>query len=286
MGELLQYEFIRNALLAGILISFACGVMGSLVVVNRMVFISGGVAHAAYGGIGLAIFLGIPPLLGASIFSLVVAFLIGLLTLRNRSRTDTVIGVLWAAGMSFGIILTDLSRGYRVDLMSYLFGSILAVPRIDLWAALILDGFILVFVIVFYRDLLAMSFDPEFASLRGVRVTFLHFALLVITALTVVLTIRLVGLILVIALLTIPIYIAEEFADSLGRTMLYSFFGSLIFTIAGLWVSYSWNLTSGASIILVATVAFFALFAVKYIRVLRKRFRAKSPVRKVEPTAV
>jgi zinc transport system permease protein len=279
VGELLQYEFIRNALLAGILISFACGVIGSLVVVNRMVFISGGVAHAAYGGIGLAIFLGIPPLLGASLFSLVIAFLIGILTLRHRSRTDTIIGVLWAAGMSFGIILTDLTRGYQVDLMSYLFGSIIAVPRTDLWAALVLDGFILVFVTVFYRDLLAMSFDPEFASLRGVRVTLLHFALLGIIALTVVLTIRLVGLILVIALLTIPIYIAEEFADSLGRTMLYSFLGSLLFTTLGLWVSFTWNLTSGASIIMVATVAFFGLFSLKYIRYLRKRFRPRALVK-------
>lgn len=257
MLEALHFEFMQNAIAAGLLVSFACGIIGTLVVVNRMVFISGGIAHAAYGGIGLAFFLGIPPLLGAAFFSLFIALLIGVLTLRNIYRSDTIIGALWAAGMAFGIILIDLSKGYNVDLMSYLFGSILTVPRIDLWTALALDAIILVFVLLFYRELLAISFDTEYASLRGVPVAFLHFTLLCIAALTVVLTIRVVGLILVIALLTIPPYIAERFSVSLGRMMIYSFIGSSLFSLVGLWISFTYNITSGASIIMVATIAFF-----------------------------
>ncbi len=257
MLEALHYEFMQNALAAGLLVSFACGIIGALVVVNRMVFISGGIAHAAYGGIGLAFFFGLPPLFGAALFSLIVAVLIGVLTLRNVYRSDTIIGALWAAGMALGIILIDLSKGYNVDLMSYLFGSILAVPRVDLWTALALDVLILIFVLLFYRELLAVSFDTEFASLRGVSVTLIHFTLLCIAALTVVLTIRVVGLILVIALLTIPPYIAERFSASLGWMMIYSFLGSALFSLVGLWISYTYNITSGASIIMVATVVFF-----------------------------
>lgn len=274
MLELLSYDFMRNAVVAGILISVACGIIGSLVVVNRMVFISGGIAHAIYGGIGAAVFFEFSPLLGAAGMSLVIAFLIGILTLHRKERADTVIGALWAAGMSLGIIFTDISGSYTVDLMSYLFGSILAVPTADLWLAFALDAVILVFVTVWYRDLLALSFDAEFAALRGVRVTILHFALLAVTALTVVLAIRLVGLILVIALLTIPISIAEEYADSLARTMFYSFIASMGFTLSGLWVSYEFNLTSGASIIMVATIFFFAFLLWKSVK---KRFPRPAP---------
>lgn len=273
MFEILQYEFVRNALLAGVLISIACGVIGSLVVVNRMVFISGGIAHAAYGGIGLAVFLGISPLFGAGAFALAVALLIGVLTINRKHRVDTVIGALWAAGMSMGIILLDLSGGYSADLMSFLFGSILSIPRVDLWAMLVLDGIIVLFTTVFYRELIALSFDPEFAAVRGVRITLLHFLLLALTALTVVLTMRLVGLILVIALLTIPIYICEEFSDTLAHLMLFSFLGSVFTTFIGLWVSYTFNLTSGASIILVASLVFFLYVLGKSIRKALRRFR-------------
>ncbi|HAA02983.1 MAG TPA: hypothetical protein DCE18_06395, partial [Syntrophobacteraceae bacterium] len=130
--DLLQYEFMRNALWAGVLVSITCGIMGALVVVNRIVFISGGIAHAAYGGIGLAIFLGVSPLLGATLFSAVIALLMGVFTFENREGSDTIIGVMWAVGMALGVILIDLTPGYHRDLMSYLFGSILAVSKIDL----------------------------------------------------------------------------------------------------------------------------------------------------------
>jgi len=255
--EALQFEFMRNALIAGLLLSLACGIVGTLIVVNRMVFISGGVAHAAYGGIGLAFFLGISPLLGASAFAVAAAVIMGVLSAGRRHRTDTVIGAVWAAGMATGIILIDLTPGYSADLMSYLFGSILTVPRTDLLAIAGLDIIIVMVTALFYQSLLAMSYDEEFAGLRGVPVRKLYYLLLILSSLTVVVTIRAVGLILVIALLTIPPFIAERFARSLAGMMIISCVLAGVFTAAGLWLSFSFNLTSGATIIMVASLSLF-----------------------------
>ena len=261
MFEALQFEFMRNALLAGLLTSIACGVIGTFIVVNRIVFLSGGIAHAAYGGIGLAFFFGLPFVVGTLGFALLVAMVMAVVTLKARDRSDTIIGVLWALGMALGVILLDLSPGYNVDLMSFLFGSILAVPTSDLWLMLVLNGLILLAVGYFYNDFLALSYDEDFAQVRGVRVKFLYFLLLAMVALSVVMIIRIVGLILVIALLTIPPYIAEKYSASLRTMMFLSFFLSCFFTTAGLWISYVFNLTSGATIIMVAGVCFFiALF--------------------------
>jgi zinc transport system permease protein len=266
MLEALQFEFMRNALIAGLLTSIACGIIGTLVVVNRIVFISGGIAHAAYGGVGLAFFLGISPLLGATGFSLLISAIMAVVTLKNKQRADTVVGVLWAVGMALGVILVDLSSGYNVDLMSYLFGSILAVPRSDLIMMAVVDLMVLIVVSLFYNSFLAMSFDEEFALASGVPVRTLYFALLGMMALVVVMVIRVVGLILVIALLTIPPYIAERYSESLRGMMVGSVVLSSIFTLVGLWLSYLFNLTSGATIIMVAATFFFASMAVERLR--------------------
>jgi zinc transport system permease protein len=266
MIEALQFEFMRNALLAGLLTSIACGIIGTLVVVNRIVFISGGIAHAAYGGVGLAFFLGIPPLVGATGFSLLISAIMAIVTLKNKQRADTIVGVLWAVGMALGIILVDLSSGYNVDLMSYLFGSILAVPRSDLLMMLVVDLIVLVGVFSFYNSFLAMSFDEEFAVAAGVPVKPLYFALLAMMAFVVVMVIRVVGLILVIALLTIPPFIAERYSESLRGMMVLSVILSSIFTFIGLWLSYLFNLTSGATIIMVAALFFFASLVMEAIR--------------------
>jgi len=258
MVEAFQSEFMRNALLAGLLAGVACGIIGTLVVVNRIVFISGGIAHAAYGGIGLAIFLGIPPLAGAVGFALAIAMIMAAVTLKNKQRADTVVGVLWAVGMALGIIMIDLTPGYNVDLMSYLFGSILAVPQSDLLMMALVDAWVLLIVGAFYNSFLAMSFDEEFATAMGVRVAVLYYVLLGMIALSVIMLIRLVGLVLVIALLTIPPFIAEKFCHSLKAMMVTSIFLNFVFSLAGLWFSYIFNLTSGATIIMVAAAFFFA----------------------------
>jgi len=258
MFEALQLEFIRNALAAGILVSLVCGVIGTLVVVNRIVFLAGGIAHAAYGGIGLAFFMGWPYVAGTLGVSVVSAGIMAAVTLKARHRVDAMVGVIWAVGMALGVILLDLTPGYNADLMSYLFGSILAVPASDLWQMGAIVAGVVITVTFYYNDFLAMSYDDEFARLRRVPVTFLYCLLLVMIALTVVMIIRVVGLILVIALLTIPPFIAEKFTGSLRAMMVVASLLSCFFTVSGLWLSYLLNLTSGATIILVAAVGFFA----------------------------
>jgi len=262
MIEALSYEFMQNALIAGVLVSFIAGIIGSLIVVNRMVFLAGGIAHAAYGGIGIAIYSGIPIFLGTSVFAVVAALFMSFVTIRQRERTDTFIGLIWAVGMAIGIILVDLTPGYNVDLMSYLFGSILAVNRDDIYFMAALLIVILLVLTFWYREILAVSYDSEYAALSGINVKFFYTLILVLSALTVVIAIKVVGLILVIALLTIPIYIAQNLSSSLYGMMIISGFTAFLFTIAGLWFSYSFDLTSGACIILVSAVSLilFMLF--------------------------
>jgi len=256
MIEALQFEFMRNALAAGLLASVICGIMGTLVVVNRIVFLSGGIAHASYGGIGLAFFFGWPYLLSTIGFSLAAAMVMAAVSFKAKHRADTIIGVIWAIGMAFGIILIDLTPGYNVDLMSYLFGSILAVPASDLFIMLAMGILIAILVVHYYKDLLALSYDAEFARIRGVPVKALYFTMICMLAVTIVMVIQVVGLILVIALLTIPPFIVEKYAKSLAQMMVGSSLLGALFTIAGLWLSYTYDLTSGASIILVSGIAF------------------------------
>lgn len=256
MIDALQLEFMRNALAAGLLASVICGIMGTLVVVNRIVFLSGGIAHAAYGGIGLAFHFGWPYLPGTIGFSLFAAILMAAVSMKAKHRADTIIGVIWALGMAFGIILIDLTPGYHVDLMSYLFGSILTVPASDLILMTVLGALITLAVAYYYKDLLALSYDEEFARIRGVPVRALYFSMIAMLAVTIVMVIQVVGLILVIALLTIPPFIVERHAKSLLQMMAGSSLLGALFTVLGLWLSYRYNLTSGAAIILVSGIGF------------------------------
>lgn len=248
--EALSYGFIQHALIAGVLVSFAAGIIGSLIVVNRMVFLAGGIAHASYGGIGLAVFFGLPVFLGASVFAVFTAILVSLLTLKKRQHLDTFIGLIWAVGMAIGIIFIDLTPGYNVDMMSYLFGSILAVSREDLYYMGGLLGIIVAVISIWYRDILAVSYDSEYAALRGVNVKLFYTLILILSALTVVIAIKVVGLILVIALLTIPVYIAERLSTTLAWMMILSGLFAAFFTLTGLFLAYTYDLTSGAAIIL------------------------------------
>ncbi|WP_295418117.1 metal ABC transporter permease [Sulfurovum sp.] len=265
MIEALSFDFVQHALLAGILVSFAAGIIGSLIVVNRMVFLAGGIAHTSYGGIGLAVYFGLPIFLGASLFAVGAALLIAVLTMKSRHRIDTFIGLIWAVGMAIGVIFVDLTPGYNVDLMSYLFGSILAVNTQDLYFMGGLLVMILLIITFGYRNILAVSYDSEYAALRGVNVRFYYTLTLILSALTVVVAIKVVGLILVIAMLTIPVYIAEKLSGSLLSMMFISGAVATFFTLIGLWFSYTYNLTSGASIILVSAV-FLGIFLLLYRR--------------------
>jgi len=225
-------------------------------VLNRIVFISGGIAHAAYGGVGIAYYLGADPVLGAVGFSLLSSLAMGLVHRKEGQRADTIIGVMWAIGMAIGIIFLSLSPGYKADLMSYLFGSILAVSTLDLWLMMGIALLSLLFIALFYRQLLALSFDQTFATVRNVPVGPLYLAMITLIGLTVVIAMRVVGLIMVIALLTIPPAIANLYLKDMRAIMALSAALSMLFCTAGLMISYALNLPSGAVIILVGGLVY------------------------------
>ncbi len=256
MFEVLGFEFFRNALIAGVLASIACGVIGTYVVVRRMVAISGGMSHAAFGGIGLGYFLGIDPLIGATGFTVATALGMGTLQLRAKQQMDTLIGAVWAAGMALGILFVYLTPGFAPDLFSYLFGNILLVPRQDILVMGILVVIIVAVVAFLYHELMAITFDPDYARIMNLPVDGLSLLLLVLIALTVVMLIRVVGIILVIALLTLPAAISRLFTSSLRSMMLGAVVLGIVFTLAGIGLSYLLDVPSGATIILVSTFVY------------------------------
>ncbi|MBD3367510.1 MAG: iron chelate uptake ABC transporter family permease subunit [Candidatus Eisenbacteria bacterium] len=254
-----DHAFLRNALLTGVLAGVACGVVGSYVVVRRISYMAGGIAHCVLGGIGAAVYLQrahgmewADPLYGALAAALLAALIIGTVSLRARERVDTVIGALWAIGMATGVIFLWRTPGYAEDIMSYLFGNILMVTSRDLWLIAALDAVVVVTGLLFYHQFLSISFDEEFAETRGVPVELYFLLLLMLTAVTVVLLVTVVGIVLVIALLTIPAAVAGHFTSRLSHMMALSTVLSIAFTTSGLAVSYGPDLPAGATIILIA----------------------------------
>lgn len=254
---------MQNAFIAAVLVSVACGLVGTYVVVKRIVFISGGISHAAFGGIGLGYFLGANPILAAIPFSIVSALLMGLTSKKVKISEDTAIGILWSLGMAIGIIFINLTPGYVPDLMSYLFGSILTVPVNDLIIMFILDVIIIIMVLLFQREFQGISFDEEFSQVMGMPTTLIYLLLLSLVALSVVVMIKVVGVILVIALLTIPAAIAKQYTYNLGRMMILAVILGMILTTAGLYMSYLFNLASGATIVLVLGLGFLVSLLVQ-----------------------
>jgi zinc transport system permease protein len=265
MIEALQFEFMQNALVAGILVSIACGIVGTFVVINRIVFISGAIAHAAYGGIGIGYFFQFNPVLGALFFSIFSALGMGWLQRKFKERADTIIGVMWSIGMAIGIILIDLTPGYKTDLMGYLFGSILTVSKDSLGIIFVLDILIVLLAMIFYEEILAISFDETFAIIRNLPVEAIYLGLMAAVALTIVMLMQVVGLIMVIALLTIPAAISGQYVKNIKLMIIFSSFLGSIFTTIGLALSYRFNLTSGATIILVAGIAYLISLGLKPI---------------------
>jgi len=255
----LNFSFMQNALLVGILASIACGVIGTYVVARRITYIAGGISHSVLGGIGLAHYMIVvykwqflDPLYGAVAAALLSALIIGWVSLKAREREDTVIGAIWAIGMAVGIVLIAKTPGYNQDLMSYLFGNILMVSTADLWLVAGLDLVVITTGIVFYSRFQAVCFDEEFARVRGINVEFYYLLLLCITALTVVVLVTVVGIVMVIALITLPVAIAGYFTRSLWQSMIVATLLSMVLTTSGLAISYGPDLPSGATVILLA----------------------------------
>ena len=268
---LINQSFMQNAVIIGLLASVACGVMGTYVVVRRIVFISGGISHTVLGGMGIAYYYGYNPLHGAVLSAIAAALIIGFVSLRYHQHEDTLIGALWAVGMAVGILFIYKTPGYNVDLMSYLFGNILMVERESVHLLAGLDAVIILSVLLFYKRFLAVCFDEEYSQLQGIGVVTTYLLLLCLIALTVVILIQVVGIILVIALLTLPAATARHYARSLGQMMLLASLLGAVFTTSGLVVSYGPNLPAGATIIVIAGIAYLLAFLLKF---LTKQFRS------------
>ena len=256
MLELFQYQFMQRALIAAVLVSISCGVVGSYVVIKRIVSLSGAISHAAFGGVGLGYFLGVNPVLAAIPFSIISAMAIGGVKQITNISEDTAIGILWSVGMAIGVIFINLTPGYAPDLFSYLFGSILTVSNTDLYIMLVLDLIIITTVFLFRREFLAVSFDEEFSKVVGLPALLVYMLLLALVALSVVVLIKVVGVILLIALFTIPAAISKQYTYNLRKMMLLATILGIILTTLGLIISFIFNLASGATIVIVMAFAF------------------------------
>jgi zinc transport system permease protein len=261
MTELLSYGFMQRALIAGVLVGVLCGVLGFFVVLKRMSFIGVGISHSAFGGIAIGVLLGIEPLIAAAAFAMIVAWAIGWLSRTGRLHEDTSIGILFSSAMALGVALISLSRTYQVDLFGYLFGNILSVSPADLWLLAGISLFVLAAVVLLFKELLFLSFDEEVARASGLPVSALWFLLLTCLALAVVAAIRVVGIILVEALLVIPAAIGYQVAQGYRAMVCVSVLSAVTAAIAGLFISYFFNVAAGATIVLTLTLIFFLALA-------------------------
>lgn len=262
ISALFEYRFLQNALLAGFLASIVCGIIGVVIVEKKLVMMSGGIAHTAYGGIGLGYLLGFEPIIGAFLFSLCAALGIGYIKRKGGARSDVVIGLFWSLGMALGIVFIALMPGYPPDMNSYLFGNILSVTRIDLVLMVFLTAFVLFVFISFYNTWKTFLFDEEFAFILGLKTAFMDYLLLVLVAMTVVVLIRVVGIILVLALLTAPAAVAGLLTHDFKKRILYSVVLGNLFCFTGLFASYELNVASGAVIVIVSVLFYLLTYSV------------------------
>jgi zinc transport system permease protein len=267
--DIIHYVFFQRALIAGVLAALACGIIGVYVVVRRSVFLADGISHAAFGGIGIAVYLGwSQPLFGALVASLVMAAGVGIAGIRTRLREDSVIGILWVLGMALGFVFLYRAPPEHllgISVNSLFFGNILYIRESDLYLMAILCAIIIIVVVLLFKELLALSFDEEFARISGVRTGLLSIILLGLVALTVVLLINVVGVILVVALLAIPAAMAGLFTYDLRKIMMLAVFLGIVFCIGGLFISDACDLPSGATIVLLAGAGFCSSFVGKKV---------------------
>lgn len=272
--SIFRYQFVLHALIAAVLASISCGIVGTYIVARRKVFISGGITHASFGGIGIGYYLGINPVLGAAVFSILSALGIEYISKKTDIREDSAIGILWSLGMAVGIIFIFITPGYAPNLMMFLFGSILTVTWLDIWLMAALCLVIVFFFVIFYRLILYISFDEDYARAHRAPVNLINYLLMSLIALTIVLHIRVVGIILVISFLTIPQSTANLYSKDF-RTIIYlSIFFGLLGSIAGLVFSYSLDIPSGASIIFAFVLIFAIAKLLRYFQIKRSTRKA------------
>jgi len=265
LESLFKYNFLQNALFASILGSVVCGIVGTIIVEKKLVSMSGGIAHTSFGGIGFGYLLGIEPIIGGLFFAIAASIGIPMINKRTKTRSDTLIGMFWSVGMALGIIFINIMPGYPPDLTSYLFGDILTVSTLYIYIMLILTLIILFVLVSLYNYWKAFLFDEEYMKIVGLNSSIMEYILMVIIGLSVVILIKVVGIILTIALLTIPVAIARMFTYDLKKIMMLSIIFGLIFSLIGLYVSYNYNIPSGATIIIISVLGYFSGMIIKQI---------------------
>lgn len=267
---LFKYNFLQNAVLSSLLASIICGIIGVIVVEKKLVMMSGGIAHTAYGGVGLGYLIGFEPMFGAILFAVASAFGIGYVHRKGGVYTDIMIALLWSLGMALGIAFIGFMPGYPPDLNSYLFGNILTVTRSDLYMMVLLTVIVVFVIITFFNDWKSFLFDSRFATILGMKTCFMEYLLLVLIALTAVVLMRVAGIILVIALLTAPAACASLLSDNLKLRMILASGLGALFCLSGLLISYKLGIASGATIIILSVLVYAVLFTVYILKRRRK----------------
>lgn len=261
-----EYEFFRNAVIGCLLASIVCGIVGTYIVTRRLVFISGGITHASFGGIGLGVYLGISPILGATAFAVASALGVRWLTDGRGVRQDSAIAIFWTLGMSVGIIFCYLTPGFITDMASYLFGSLLTIGVADIIILAVLAVVVLVVFAVFRRVIIAVAFDSDFARIQRLPVAVVEYGMMVLVAVTIVATLRMIGVVMVISLLTVPQVTANLFTHNYSTMSLLSIAVSMMFCLVGFAVSFWLSVPSGAAIILVSVIGYaFARIIKRYV---------------------
>lgn len=271
MMEILQYTFFQNALLGSLLASILCGFIGTYIVTRRLVFISGGITHASFGGIGIGVLTGINPIISAMIFAVLSAFGVQWMGNKNDIREDSAIALVWTLGMSIGIICCFLTPGFMPDLPSFLFGNILTIASTDIMVLGVLTIIVAILFSLFFHEIQSIAFDTDFARSQGLPVNMIEYLMMALIALTIVSTLRMVGIVLAISLLTIPQMTANLFTFSMKRIIIWSIVIGWFDCLAGLAISYWLNVPSGASIIFVSIMLFALMKLIKQYRLYKNK---------------
>lgn len=258
--EILSYGFMQRAIITGIVVSILTGVISVFVVLRRVAFVGSGISHAAFGGVAIGFLAGINPMITAMIYSILIAFGIERISSRGKVAEDTAIGVFFSSSMALGIVLIGISKRYNVDLFGYLFGSILAISEKEMWLTIGITLVILITLVMIIKELLSVTFNEELAVVSGIPTRLIKSIFLVSMAVAIVMSIKVVGIILVSALLVIPGAVAQLLSRSFYPMILISCFIALFSTITGLYLSYQFDLSPGGMIVLIITAFFFAAF--------------------------
>lgn len=266
LNDFIQYQFLQNAFIASCFASILCGIMGVIIIEKKLLMMSGGIAHTALGGVGLGYLLSFEPILGACGFSILSAFGIGLVSRKAKEQSDVIIALFWSLGMALGVVFIALTPGYPPDLNSYLFGNILTVNKSDLYLIIFVTTLVVAIITIFFQDFKYWMFDHEFAKIGGIKTILLEYLLLIMCALTVVVLIKVAGIILVIALLSAPAATASKISYILWKRMLFAIFFALFYCIGGLAISYHFDIPSGATIVTLSILTYLLVIVTSFIK--------------------